>query len=150
MRLGSGTFNFRPGVTYLNRYDCGSLGVAFNADLAIGTNWSDYAEGNRYSVTAWYAHLLTDRLSLSYRVEGLFEENFRGADPALAGPSAVVPTARTDMQGGEWVNFHYGFNYLTCGGHRFSLEMGHPVYQRVDGFQLETDLFLAASWSKAF
>jgi hypothetical protein len=54
------------------------------------------------------------------------------------------------MRGGEWVNFGYGMIYQLSGGGRFNVELAHPVYQNLRGVQLEYDLSLAASFSKAF
>ena len=54
------------------------------------------------------------------------------------------------MRGGEWVNFGCGMIYQLSGGGRFNVELADPVYQRLRGVQLETDLSLVASFSKAF
>ena len=48
MRLGSGTFDFRPGVTYIRKWCCASAGIQFQTDLPVGTNHSGYSEGSEY------------------------------------------------------------------------------------------------------
>jgi hypothetical protein len=35
-------------------------------------------------------------------------------------------------------------------GHRFALELGRPVYQDLDGPQLENDWLLTVGWQLAF
>jgi len=148
MRRGSGTFNARPGITY-KRYLChGSYGVQLQTDLPIGRNWDDYTVSDEFRLNFWYAHLLRDRLAVSFRVENLWETNFEGADPELN--PAAISTARPDMRGGYWLNFGYGAMLLIGDGHLLNVEAIHPVYQDLDGIQLETDFQIVASWSKAF
>ena len=146
MRLGRGTFNFRPGATYKRYMENGSFGVQFQADLPVDENWDDYSVGEEYRITAWYAHLLTDRLSLSARIEGLFLENYDGADPDLN--PAVISTVRPDMRGADLLNFGYGASWLVKGGNLINFELIHPVHQDLDGIQLERDWWFAISWSK--
>ncbi len=40
--------------------------------------------------------------------------------------------------------------YQFCNGSRLNVELVRPVYQDLDGVQLETDFQLFASWSKAW
>jgi len=146
MRLGKGTFNFRPGATYKRYMENGSFGVQFQADLPVDENWDDYSVGEEYRVTAWYSHLMTERFSMSARIEGLFLENYDGADPDLN--PAVISTVRPDMRGGDLLNFGYGASWLVKGGHLINFELIHPVHQDLDGIQLERDWWFAISWSK--
>ncbi|MBM83943.1 MAG: hypothetical protein CMJ78_25590 [Planctomycetaceae bacterium] len=146
MRLGRGTFNFRPGATYRRFLEDGSFGLQFQADLPVDENWDEYSVGEDYRVNAWYAHLLTEDLAISYRVEGQFVDNYDGADPDVNG--AVISTLRPDMRGGDFLNFGYGVMYLAPGGNLINFEVVHPVHQDVDGIQLERDWWFAISWSK--
>jgi hypothetical protein len=148
MRRSSGTFDARPGVTYKTYFDHGSLGLQFQTDLPIGRNWDDYSVGEEYRLNAWYSWLLADSLALSYRVEGLWRENFDGADPDLN--PMVISTSRPNMRGGEWLNFGYGAMLLLPRGHFLNFEAVHPVHQHLDGIQLEHDWWFNVSWSKAF
>lgn len=148
MRLGSGSFAFRPGVTYKRYYEQGSFGSQFQTNLPLGPNWDNYTVSDTYRLNQWYSHLLTERTAASFRVENLWRSNFEGADPEL-NPRAIS-TARPDMRGGYWLSFGYGISHLCEGGSYLNFEITHPVYQFVDGVQLETDWSLAGSWSKAF
>ena len=62
----------------------------------------------------------------------------------------MVPTARPDYRGGEWINLGYGLIHSLKDGSRLNFEIVPPFYQHLEGVQLETDWSLAASWSKAF
>ena len=150
MRLGSGTFNARPGMTYRYTGPAASVGAQFQANLPVGRNHSGYAEGPEYKINFWYARLLAQKISASFRVENTFREQIRGRDPNLDGFLTVVPTARPDMRAGQWVNFGYGLNFGPWRHQRLGIEIGHPVYQWVSGHQLETDLFLTGSWTAAW
>jgi len=153
MRHGSGTVNLRPAITY-KRYFCrSSAGAQFQTDLPLGRNWDNYSEGAQYRLNGWYSHLLHDNVAFSFRVENLWRENFDGIDRDFVGaapfPPTVISTNRTDMRGGYWLNFGYGAMFLR-NGHLLNVEIVHPVYQDVEGVQLEQDWSLFASWSRAW
>ncbi len=150
MRLGSGTWDARPGVTYKRFWDYWSAGVQAQFDLPMGFNDQNYRMGNEYRLNTWVTRVLDceKRFAVSFRVEALFKSNYVGADPDLN--PMLISTARSDMRGGEFINFGYGAMYwLPCGG-RLNFEVAHKVYQNLRGVQLEQDWSLATSWSKAF
>ena len=65
-----------------------------------------------------------------------------------------MPTARTDLRGGQVLELLGGINLLLplgpLGDNRFAIEFGKPVYQRLDGPQLERDWRVVIGWQKAF
>lgn len=148
MRLGTGTVNLRPAVTYKYFMPHSSIGAQANAFLPLGHNWEGYTVSNQAQLNFWYMLLPIDRLAFSFRVQTLWQSNYGGADPDLN--QNLVYTNRPDMRGGTWVNFGYGSNLVVLNGHRLSVEIMHPVYQDLDGFQLEQDWTLFTAWSKAF
>lgn len=148
MRRGSGTFDLMPGITYKRYFDCGSLGYQCQADIPVGQNRQGYRVGESIRMNAWYSHLLRDWLAVSLRVEGRWRENYHGVDPTLN--PAVISTARADMRGGEIINLGYGVNSLLRNNHLIRGEITHPVYQNLDGVQLESDWNLIVSWSKGW
>ena len=150
MRLGHGTWDALPAVTYRSYWECGSLGLQGSCGLPMGFNDSDYRVGNEYRVNAWFSQLLDrdKRLAVTFRTEGLWRSNFVGADPQL-NPS-MISTADPDMRGGEFLNLGCGAMYTLPGGGRLNFEATHPVVQNLRGVQLETDWALAASFSKAY
>ena len=78
--------------------------------------------------------------------------NVDGADPALN--PAMVPTADPDRRGGERIDLLAGVNLFRnegkLKGNRISIEAGLPVYQSLDGPQLETDWIFKVAWQWAF
>ena len=147
MRLGSGTFNARPGITWKHYFDVGSLGVQLQTDLPIGRNYRGYSVSDDYQLNVWYSHLLTDNLAMSIRLENRWRSNFDGIDPQT--PDTVISTNAELFRGGYWLNLGLGVMAL-FNGHLLNVELVPNLYQDLDGIQLETDWSLAASWSKAY
>jgi len=80
-------------------------------------------------------------MSLSVRLNALRWENVDGADNTLAA-MPTVPTKNPELRGGHRVDALLGINYIarSLNNIRFALEIGVPVYQDLNGPQLETDL----------
>ena len=151
MRIGSGTFDLRPGVTYKQYFDHGSLGLQYQADLTIADNEENYALGDEHRLNVWFNWLALDRLAFSFRVEHLWINNIDGADqdqnPLTMG---FISTNRSDSRGGFWTNLGYGASLLVGDGYLANFEMVHPIYERLDGIQLSRDWWLTAGISKAY
>lgn len=152
MQLGSGTFDAKPGLTYLGQHDRWGWGANANGTIRIGENANDYTLGNAWSATAWGARALTEWLSTSVRLEGRGWDDIDGADPALN--PMMVPTADPGLRAGERLDILFGMNLFSVGGllagNRLALEGGLPVYQRLDGPQLETSWRIGVSWDWTF
>ncbi len=154
MQIGTGTYDLLPGITYLGQTERFSWGAQFNARIPLGENYRGYSVGERYEITPWAAVKLTDFASFSFRLSGVAETNYDGADPDL-NPNLIF-TADPNLRGSERINASIGLNlFIPQGpygirGQRLAVEAGLPVYQNVDGPQLETDWFLTAGWQFAF
>lgn len=152
MQLGSGTIDPLVGVTYFNKLHDWSWGAQGGAVFRFGKNDEGYRLGNEYTATGWLARNLNEQTSISVRLEGKSWGNIKGQDDDLN--PMMVPTARTDLRGGERVDALVGVNfYQPAGrfsGHRLAAEFGMPVYQNLDGPQLETDYRLTLGWQLAF
>ena len=66
----------------------------------------------------------------------------------------AVPTADPNLRAGHRIDMLGGVNFVVplgpLGEHRIALEAGAPVYQWLDGPQLETDWRVIAGWQFAF
>jgi hypothetical protein len=62
----------------------------------------------------------------------------------------IVPTADPDLRAGRRVDLLVGAAFTPQAGllrgHRLALEIGRPVYQNLDGPQLETDWTATLGW----
>lgn len=156
MQLGSGTWDLLPGITW--RYTPNgewSGGAQASAVIRTGENNHDYTLGDRFNATGWIARRVGSSISLSARLSAATWGDISGADDEL--PAAminIVPTADPDRRAGTEAMLHLGLNWVgqhgLLHGHRFAVEAGAPVYQRLDGPQLRNRWQMAGSWQYAF
>ena len=151
MQLGSGTWDLEPGITYSGHSGNWGWGGQGKATLRLGDNSANYTLGDRYEGTMWMSYLVDESLSLSARVKGATQGTIDGQDQRIVAP---VQTAQTSFQGGDRIDVLGGVNYLFTGGalngHRLAIEAGVPIYQNLNGPQLETDFTLTVGWQKVF
>jgi len=152
MQLGSGTFDLLPGITYTGRDGDLSWGAQYRATLRLeDENDEGYRHGHIHEATAWLAYQWEPWISTSLRVAGSSEGKIEGMDPNIMGP---VQTADPDNYGGERVDLFAGVNLVgqtgDLRGHRLAFEIGAPVYQDLNGPQMETDWTVTVGWQKAW
>ena len=139
MQVGSGTFDMDLGLTYLGQNNQVSWGSQLKATYRFGRNEYDYSLGNRYSLNSWFAVKTSDWLSISARIEGAATEKINGANPNLT--PMMVTTADIANSGGYQINGGLGFNIYAFKGSlknvRFGAEYALPIYQDLNGIQLE-------------
>lgn len=152
MQLGSGSVDLMPGVTYRGFGNHYSWGLQARATLPTGENDNDYQLGNRYGVTGWMARSLSHALSVSLGLQYQYWNEIDGARADLN--PMMVPTADPNAYGGQRGDLSVGLNYLfekgALKGHRLALEYSQPVYQRLDGPQMEAESTLTLGWQYAF
>lgn len=152
MQLGSGTYDFVPGITYLGQGLDWSWGAQALATVRLGENDNSYTLGNRLNITGWLARKFSSAVSGSLRLDARDWDNIDGADPSLN--PMMVPTADPNLRGGTRVDLLMGLNWYakagSLAGNRLAIEAGIPVYQKLDGPQLETDLIFTLGWQYAF
>lgn len=147
MQLGSGTYDLLPGITYQMYQGKWNFGAQYMATIRTGENDEDYRLGDELKLTSWASYAWQHNLSTSVRLAYLDVGNIDGSDPKIAAP---VQTADPNNYGKERLDLYAGVNWAHSGGHRLALEVGAPVYQHLDGPQLETDWTLTAGYQYAF
>ena len=152
MQLGSGTLDLLPGITYNGRDGDLSWGAQYRATLRLeDENDEGYRRGHVHQTTAWLAYQWAPWISTSVRAAGRTEGRIQGIDSQIAAP---VQTADPDNYGGERVDLFAGVNLVgqtgDLRGHRLAFEVGAPVYQDLNGPQMETDWTLTVGWQKAW
>jgi hypothetical protein len=152
MQLGSGTWDLMPGITFLGQADRWSWGAQGLATIRLGENDRDYRLGHRGLGTGWLATRVNNWVSVSGRVHGTAWGNVHGADPAL--DPMMVPTANPSLRGGKRVDLGLGLNLKVAGqtlhGQRLAVEFIKPLWQDLEGPQLEDDWELVMGWQYAF
>lgn len=154
MQIGSGTYDWLPGLTYMGHSDALSWGAQASGTIRTGKNDAGWAASDSANVTAWAALPVTDWLSTSLRAEYKYWTDYRGdeANPPLP---AQIPTANPSLRGGQRVDLLGGLNFNVplgnvLGDHRLGVEFGGPVQQWLHGPQLESTWRLVIGWQKAF
>lgn len=151
MQLGSGTWDLLPAITYANRSDQFGWGAQANAILRLGENEYDYSLGNRIGFTTWGSYLLTSWLSTSLRLDFMSLGSIDEMDENIMAP---VQTANPDFHGGTRLDALFGINLIGQSGfvknQRIAAELGIPVYQDLNGPQLQTLSILTLGYQYAF
>jgi len=141
MQTGSGSYSITPGLTYSHTYTTWSWGAQGLYKYYVDTNNNGYKLGDRIDISAWVAKNLNHSFSLSFRLNALDRGNIEGADKKLS-PAPTLPTKKPELRGGSRIDALIGVNYVAheLNEIRFSMEIGTPIYQNLNGPQLETDL----------
>jgi hypothetical protein len=151
MQIGTGTYDLLPGITYTGRFRDFSWGAQYRADLRLGRNQSGYAWGNKQMVTGWVAYEFAPWISTSFRAQYTAQGAIKGFDPLIGGP---VQTAYPQNYGGEKIELFGGMNFVGQTGllrnQRIAFEIGAPVYQRLNGPQLQTSWTATLGWQYSF
>lgn len=147
MQLGSGTYDLLPGITYQRYQGRWNFGGQYMATIRTGENSENYTLGNQHQVSSWAGYSLRHDLSASLRLAYQHVSNIDGEDSDIRAP---VQTADPNNYGAKRVNLYAGLNWISQSGHRLALELGAPIYQHLDGPQMETDWTLSAGYQYAF
>jgi hypothetical protein len=149
MQLGSGTYDFLPGLTYIGGSSRWSWGGQAAATVRTGKNSREYRLGNRYQLGSWAHYKVTDWLSPSVRVDWKEWGNVNGADPEL--DPMTNPAFDATRQRGRRLDLLAGLNFYVPEGRwkglRFGVEGGVPVYQELAGPNLKSSWMLSLSLS---
>ncbi len=151
MQIGTGTWDLLPGITYTARMGDVTWGAQYRAELRLeDENDEGYAWGDKHMVTGWVAYQFAPWISASFRANYTWQDEIDGADPMIGGP---VQTAHPEFYGGERLDLIGGVNLVGqtgwLRGHRLAFEVGAPVYQDLNGPQMETDWTFMVGWQKA-
>ncbi len=147
MQLGTGSFELSLGGVYARKIDKVTTAVEADLKFMLNDNDRDYRVGNRIEFSAWSSYKTTKETALSVRLKLSDWGNISGRDPALEmalnppnGAPTLVPTVVPTLRGGTRLDLLLGIKYGGMHGAVVGLEFGVPIYQNLDGPQLETDL----------
>ncbi|MEM1080200.1 MAG: transporter [Pseudomonadota bacterium] len=146
MQLGTGSWSAIVGLNQTWYADRFSVGAQWQSAFRLNENSDDYTRGDEHRLNLWGAWRLAQHISASARLEGFYRGNIDGQDPRIMGP---VQTADPDRQRARRLDLGLGLNYV-FGNSRIALEWLNPIYQDLDGPQLEVDSSLILGWQYAF
>jgi hypothetical protein len=154
MQIGSGSYEFLPGLTYAGHSGLWSWGAQGRGEIRLNENHAGYRLGNEYALTTWGALDAAKWLSVSLRAEWRQNLNINGREESSSVNPAIVPTADPGRRAAASLSLLGGVNFALpegmLSGVRLALEVGVPVYQTLDGPALETDWMMTAGVQYAF
>lgn len=151
MQIGSGSYEFLPGISYSGFTTNYSYGAQVNSTLRLNQNNVGYKLGDIYNVTSWVSRKVNSNFSVSTRLNYTKNEGIEGVDDTLT--PTMVPTANSYLQARENLDLLLGFNLIShqyLKGHRLAFEVGAPLYQRIDGPMLQNNYKFTIGWQKTF
>lgn len=153
MQLGSGTWDFKPSLTYTGQLEKWSWGAQVSGTKRMESyNRSGFAFGDILQTTAWSSYEALDWLSFSLRgvytvqgtLKGLYNDNY----------TEVGTMDYVNNYGGRFWDVGFGVSMLMpegeLQGNRLSFEWVQPVEDDVNGYQIPREAALSASWSYMF
>lgn len=151
MQLGSGTFDFEPAITY-SANDGGDIGwgAQVRSQFRLGENSENYTLGDKHVVNLWGAYRWNDVIQNTVRLSAERESQIDGRDANIAGP---VQTAQPENYGGDRVELSLGANFAGQGdfaGHIIGAEFTTPLYQDLNGPQMQRDHSISVRYQRRF
>jgi len=148
MQIGSGSYDLNAGITYSFGENNNSWGTQANILVRLNDNDRDYHLGNRVDISSWFSYGINEMHSTSFRLKLQDWGNISGADANLN--PMMVPTADANLRAGTRLDVLLGYNYQISKNYLIGIEAGAPIYQKLDGPQLETDLSVQLGVQYAF
>lgn len=153
MQLGSGTWDFRPSLTYSGQQNEWFWGGQLNGVKRMEShNESGFAFGDVFQTSAWGGYNLTHWLSATVRGVYTWQGDIRGqfnGPHSLSGPMDLPAS-----YGGKYWDVGFGLSAVvpsgSLQGNRLGVEWLQPVQDDVYGYQLDRKGALSATWSLAF
>ena len=158
MQLGSGTYDLLPSLTYVQQFEDWSYGAQANAIIRLESEHDNgYRLGNVFGATTWVGYNLNEWVGLNTGLNYTYTSKLKGSqdDVGTMGPNGKsVTTAYESNTGGERLDAIFGINlYVPTGslkGQRIAIDLRLPLWQDLNGYQLETDYALTLGWQMAF
>ena len=138
MRLGSGTYDVLIGATYTVNWNKVALSFQTGSTLRTQNNKRGYRLGNQWKMNTWIGYKTNDWLGFSLRAEYLSIQKINGIDEGLL--LTLSPPNNAINSGGDRMFTHLGFNISLpniLNGFEIGTEFGIPLYQRVEGIQMD-------------
>ncbi|MGR8930706.1 MAG: DUF3570 domain-containing protein [Gammaproteobacteria bacterium] len=152
MQTGSGTWDFKPSLTYTGHKNDWGWGVQLSGTKHLGRNKYGFAYGDIIQGTSWGSYAIFDWLSASVRGAYTWQDNVQGLSDQ--NHDAVSPVDFPSNYGGRFVDVGFGLNLSIpegqFAGHHLSVEWLQPVMTDFNGTQLDRDGAMTATWSFSF
>ncbi len=165
MQLGSGTWDFKPSLTYTGNEDRFQWGAQATGTLRLDhVNNSGFAFGDIFQGSVWGGYQWTDWLSSTVRGVYTWQGEIDGRYPGIYFtnndeiiqfvPTHVGPFDRPENYGGQFWDLGLGLNVTiphgTFAGNSIKFEWLQPLHTDYNSYQLDRDYSLNFTWSYGF
>ncbi len=143
---GNGSVDLEWGWTYKGELDRVSWGGQVVGRHPVGRNGRDWRAGSRFTGRLWGVVRVLGGLSASLRADWEKQNEIEGFDRDLQ--PVVDPSEDPELHDGMLFALAPGLSLEipALAGQRLGVEVGIPVYQDLDGPQLERDWTFRAGW----
>ena len=152
MQTGTGTWDTSMGLTYTGYKGLLGWGAQTLYTQPLGKNNKDYTVGAKAEATIWGTYQATDFVSFSARLKYMQTGAINGSASELSEPTFrndgvtpivfanFAPIFNTVNSGRKQLDVNVGSSFMLdfiTEGLRFGAEVGLPVYQDVNGVQMD-------------
>jgi hypothetical protein len=158
MQLGSGTFDPSIGILYQASSSPWWWGVNAIYTARLYDNDRDYRLGDEFRLDLYSMNQLSHNFLWQAQLNGSYKDKISGEmDEFTTGVSghavsgnpaspAMTPLWKTDHYGGTQLFTTLGFQWQPAPLHVVDFQVGLPLYQDLNGPQLETDYRFMLTW----
>ncbi|MCB1651313.1 MAG: transporter [Alphaproteobacteria bacterium] len=152
MQLGSGTWDFLPGLTYTGQNGPWGWGTQYQGFVRLESeNDEGYRQGNKHMLTGWATYAFKPYLEGHARLQGEYMGKIHGRDAQIVSP---MTGSDPDNYGGRLIDAGLGLTFKPKIGqrrnNRLGLEVTAPIYQNLNGPQLKRDWSITVGWGQRF
>ena len=148
MQQGSGTWDVKLGVTYTFKVNKVMASTQLFSTIRTGYNQVGYKLGNELTFNNWVAYQWLSWLSTSLRGEVIQIGTIKGNDSSLY--AYTEPSANAANYGGTTAILYAGVNAYFLTNNKVGIEVGLPVYQKINGMQASVNSNVTLIYSIVF
>ncbi|MEZ6005736.1 MAG: transporter [Planctomycetota bacterium] len=144
LQPGHGTWRLRPSF-HLARWGADwSAGAGFEYQTSLDESDQGWKPGNALLAQAWYTRRFDESRSVVFAVDYEGQDEVSGQDTAL--DTSLDPMQLPQNTGGQRFGASIGLHMEVERRNFLAIEVGVPVWQEVEGVQLEEDYRLRLGW----
>ena len=163
MQFGSGTWDFKPSLTYIGEANQFNWGAQVTGTKRLESrNSSNFAFGDIFQGSVWSGYQWTHWISTTVRGVYTWQDDISGAYRPVTTDSRdqpfnfahIGPFDKSANYGGQFVDLGLGINVTVPSGafegNTLKFEWLQPVHTDYNGYQLDREGALSATWSYGF
>lgn len=152
MQLGSGSYRLKVGLGYTEITDDALWGSILSFSSSLKKNNANYKYGDDFQFKLWYQREIINDLSFNFDVNYFNEGSMEGEDLRL--DRTMSSTADYYNYGFKRIDLSLGFTWLIKSSqkmhHIVGIKYTHPLWQDVQGIQLQTQMNATLYWQTTY